>query len=867
MAKKSNQGNTPSKPAKNVGGRSSGTTSGNTGNGNSGQSPAAMKKGNSGNSSNANLETYELNKAPTVTSTNRKVPQDDSIIGTSLLKATDDGTVTHFRVKDSAGGGWFTLNGTKLKEGTWFNIAVGDLGKLQYVSNNKTTAKNFEIKDTVSILAKDNAGLWSAQKNITVTSVQNANGPLVYTTETSIINPKTVSVQTLFNVRDEDNNTIKRYRFIDQSNAADSGYLVFNGNKVNANTLLEISAADLSKVVFQSGTDFLQDSIRISAFDGSRWGSNTLLINTVSRPRIGTDGMLVLDELERVGLDTLFTQQDSGPSIKFYEVYDGNGGDFNSAHFMKGIFEQATGVVHTIQVADLDQYDLRGGRYEQRSLDNIYVRGFNGSEYSNWEKLVVRTEPQYINGLKGPEGWSDYLSGSPTVITYSFMQIMPFYTPNPPAGFAAFTTAMRTNARMALQQFEDVLNIKFVEVSDTTGGILRFGTADMPDNDLVYGNAPVDADPINQDAGGDILLNNVILDPDGNPIPLIPGFWSGGKGTHAYSLMLRGIATAMGLHYASTGFPILPNATNNEQFTVVNSASGQLYFDYMPFMIGHPNFTTPFGVDLFASSPMLYDVATLQTMYGRNMTTRTGDTTYSYSATEGTIETIYDAGGSDTLDASNQTSFSAQIDLLPGSYSSIGQYDNGKSRNNIGISFDTIIENAVGTNLNDTIRGNDADNILSGLNGTDTIEGRGGDDYLIGGANNDTYVYRLTDGDDIIDDQGGGVDVLELRNVVPTGAGGLDSLTNDLTFKKVGSDLVITLRIDNSLTQGSITLKDYATTVNRIETLKLLDQAGTQYGNNIDLSTIFAAADATARTFQDAGVAGGNGWGNLASVV
>ena len=70
-------------------------------------------------------------------------------------------------------------------------------------------------------------------------------------------------------------------------------------------------------------------------------------------------------------------------------------------------------------------------------------------------------------------------------------------------------------------------------------------------------------------------------------------------------------------------------------------------------------------------TPMLYDVAIAQHHYGDATATRTGNSTYSFTDGEKTIETIVDSDGLDTLDASAQTNASA-INLTAGSFSSIG---------------------------------------------------------------------------------------------------------------------------------------------------------------------------------------------------
>jgi len=143
----------------------------------------------------------------------------------------------------------------------------------------------------------------------------------------------------------------------------------------------------------------------------------------------------------------------------------------------------------------------------------------------------------------------------------------------------------------------------------------------------------------------------------------------------------------------------------------------------------------------YPQTPMVYDIAAIQSLYGADTTTRAGDTIYGYnnnfaaddqekpifdfSTNSAPIFTIWDAGGNDELDCSawngNQT-----IDLLPGSYSSVCGLNN-----NVGIAFNTTIEKAIGGMGNDILIGNSADNILSGGGGNDTIDGSAGIDTAI----------------------------------------------------------------------------------------------------------------------------------------
>jgi Ca2+-binding RTX toxin-like protein len=144
-----------------------------------------------------------------------------------------------------------------------------------------------------------------------------------------------------------------------------------------------------------------------------------------------------------------------------------------------------------------------------------------------------------------------------------------------------------------------------------------------------------------------------------------------------------------------------------------------------------------------ASTPMVYDILAVQTIYGADSLTRNTATTYGFNNTSGrdafafsttraSVFAIWDGGGIDTLDAS-LCATSARIDLTPGSYSNIGQANGNTGAamiGNVGIAFNCIIENAVGTALPDVITGNAVGNILTGGAGGDTLNGGGGNDTL-----------------------------------------------------------------------------------------------------------------------------------------
>ncbi len=158
-------------------------------------------------------------------------------------------------------------------------------------------------------------------------------------------------------------------------------------------------------------------------------------------------------------------------------------------------------------------------------------------------------------------------------------------------------------------------------------------------------------------------------------------------------------------------------------------------------------------------TPMLYDIAALQAIYGANLTTRTGDTIYGFNSNTGydaftftgpnarRIFSIWDAGGVDTLDMSG-LAVGTTLNLNEEAFSSAGiRADGGMMINNISIARGAVIENAVGGRGNDTLIGNAVGNVLRGNQGNDILNGgNGSDTAAYAGTRAEYTITRNPDG-------------------------------------------------------------------------------------------------------------------------
>ncbi|RKR03730.1 cadherin domain-containing protein [Maricaulis maris] len=285
----------------------------------------------------------------------------------------------------------------------------------------------------------------------------------------------------------------------------------------------------------------------------------------------------------------------------------------------------------------------------------------------------------------------------------------------------ALTTDGQTLARAALQLWSDITGITFSEVA--TGGEITF-----------------DDDEEGAFAGPDTTSGGFITSASVN----VGTGWLSTYGTnldgYSFQTYIHEIGHALGLGH---GGPYDGSADYAVDAIYLNDswqASIMSYFSQNE----NTYVDASFG---YVIGPQVADIIAVHDMYGASTTTRSGDTVYGYNSTAGNTIfdataftnpvsfTIFDAGGTDTLDYSGSGADQI-LDLREQAYSSV----QGRT-GNVGIAKDTVIENAIGGSGDDILVGNDADNTLTGNGGADTFYASGGTDVFDGGSGNDTVIF------------------------------------------------------------------------------------------------------------------------------
>jgi hypothetical protein len=157
------------------------------------------------------------------------------------------------------------------------------------------------------------------------------------------------------------------------------------------------------------------------------------------------------------------------------------------------------------------------------------------------------------------------------------------------------------------------------------------------------------------------------------------------------------------------------------------------------------------GEDSFGQSatPMAFDIAAIQLIYGKNTTYKTGNDQYvvPIANAPGTFwSCIWDAGGADTISAATATT-ACTIDLreAPLTGANAGGYVSHVAGITGGftIANGAVVENAIGGSGNDTINGNPGNNTLTGGGGIDTLDGGAGIDTSAYTATRSSYTLTL----------------------------------------------------------------------------------------------------------------------------
>ncbi len=303
--------------------------------------------------------------------------------------------------------------------------------------------------------------------------------------------------------------------------------------------------------------------------------------------------------------------------------------------------------------------------------------------------------------------------------------------------FTPFDEPAQAAAADALAAWSRVAGIRFeaVVVDSLDAATMRFAYTAPPAVDSSLAGAAIA--PQDFPAAGDVWMNGRWARPQG---------WA--AGTQSFSTLLHEVGHAIGLKHAhDTGLAGVPGwpatfATLPHEDVVLSQHSS---LDTVMAYNDAPGRGLEVKLDFAPTTPMRLDIAALQYLYGPNLAHEAGDSLYTFDMAGRYLQTIWDAGGQDTLVV--QGAADAVVSLVPGSWSRLGQpltyaevgFEGEVlralpelTRAETVYIFDTVwIENAIGGAGNDWLVGNERANRLQGGPGDDRIDGGAGLDGAV----------------------------------------------------------------------------------------------------------------------------------------
>ena len=793
---------------------------------------------------------------PTLTASNASVLPGRSLNVSSLVNFQDaDGDeAVSYRLLDRFASnltGRFELDGSQLPTGTFFEVNAAQFERLQYVGG-----VFGRLNEEILISASDGSGFGDVESFV-ITTLENANAPVLQAFNVNGRVGTVLSARALFNFTDVEGDTLTTVTFTDNDSQTNGNFFSIDGVQQTAQRsfTVDFSLVEAGRVTYTLGSSGDTESFRINASDGTNTGQQVtgtatglVLPQIAVNPNLGNDVSIdTFEDLNIFGSDftglggaALIQQTDAGGAFDRFQIFDPNVDATSGGFQLDGIFLQQ-GVIHNLNSAQFERLVFVGAAVDNgRQLDPVLIQAGNALGFSDFIRVNINTDqigPDPTPSTFQFQPLFGQPANAPQEITFTFVDggsqaggtprvpngNLPFYyfdngEDNNNAqvqanGTRALNRFQREGVRSVLANIESFANVRFVEVpyeftasaAQITYGAYRFqGNANGPryvelgPTALFDNNGLIKDTNLNNGLGeerGDIWFDTEEFNP--------ANFTDVGDGTFFRRAAFQGTLGSL-----SVGLNATLSIFNNFRYnTILSNGTGGIN-DPFP----------AFPED--ANTLQLYDAVAIQGQYGENPTFNNDNN--HYFVTDTRLTTLYDSGGIDTINYQGRNGttlgvFNDTIDLRQGQFSSI----NGQE-NYLRISYGTVIENGRGGSGNDTLIGNETKNLLFGNDGNDTINGGGGNDVLIGGDGNDLYTWSLGDGRDLITERApttGGNDILRISD--PSNR--LNSLADDLTFRRLGNDLRIDLTLDQGPGQGTVTIRNFANASERVELLQLID--------------------------------------------
>jgi probable HAF family extracellular repeat protein len=357
--------------------------------------------------------TVPTNRAPLVSVSDVTAAKNQTLAAANLFSVTDadqDAITNYILYDNTPGGGHFVINGVDQPAWNLIKVSAAELAQT-------TFQVGASGSDDLYVQAFDGTD-WSAWKEFHVTVPPN-HAPTISASDINATKGQSIAAGNLFSVTDADQDPITSYHFYDSSPAATSGYFVVNGVAQAANSLVTITAGQLSQTSFRAGASG-SDDLYVQAFDGFDWSAwkefhVAVPANHAPLTTVGNHS-LHINDWSNVASWISYTDADNDAAVQ-YQFWHGD----TSPSAAK--LSAANGIhpaLNTLTVSAAELGNVWVGGATAAGSETIWVRAFDGLDWSSWTSFMLTTEPNHapvvavddhslqVNGWSKIGGWISF---------------------------------------------------------------------------------------------------------------------------------------------------------------------------------------------------------------------------------------------------------------------------------------------------------------------------------------------------------------------------------------------------------------------------------------------------------------------------
>ena len=291
-----------------------------------------------------------------------------------------------------ANSGHFMVNGSVVAAQTIYQVSAAQLAQTTFVAGNSGTA------DDLYVQAFDGQAYsgWNVCVNLSVAGTPNSAPTVSLPSGASVTassSGQTIQFSSLFTGNDVNGDTLTYYLY-DATAGANSGHFVVNGSVVAAQTIYQVSAAQLAQTTFVAGASGTADYLYAQTFDGQAYSGWNTYVNvsvtasqnfapTVSLPSGAS--VTASSSGQAIQFSSLFAGNDANGDTLTYYLYDATAGA-NSGHFVVNGTTVAAQTIYQVSAAQLAQTTFVAGA--SGTADYLYAQTFDGQAYSGWNTYV-----------------------------------------------------------------------------------------------------------------------------------------------------------------------------------------------------------------------------------------------------------------------------------------------------------------------------------------------------------------------------------------------------------------------------------------------------------------------------------------------